>query len=167
MEASRKKSKECAVRLQVMEAKVTRVSEGMRFDASVRSVVALQSVAFGTFVCADNKDNLVCDRSKIGKWEKFKCIPMGENKVGFQSEAFKKYVSVDRKGKATADKPHLKGHEKFEVVLNDDGSVSLMSFRGCYLMAQPDGRMTATKNDSGKPTAWERFMISVIRLESQ
>merc|ERR1711994_249635 len=126
---------------------------------------ALQSVAFGTFVCADNKDNLVCNRSKIGKWEKFKCIPMGENKVGLQGEAFKKYVSVDRKGKATADKPHLKGHEMFEVVPADDGSVSLRSFRGTYLMALPDGRMTATKADTGNASPWERFMVSVIRLD--
>jgi len=165
VEASEKKSKNCAVRLQVMQSKVTRAPQGLPFNASVKSVVALQSVAFGTYVCAEKNDALVCDRARIGKRERFRVMPMGDGKVGLCAEGanFKKYVSVNRKGKATADKPHLKGHEVFETVMAEDGSFALRSFRGTYLMALPDGRMTATKFDTGSASPWERFMVSVIQ----
>jgi len=167
VEASERRTIECGLRLLVMPSKVTRIAQGMRFDANVRCVVALQSVAFGTFVCAEKNDSLVCNRPRVGKQEQFVCIPMGDGKVGLQGERFKKYVSVDGKGKVAADKKHLKGHEQFEAVMADDGSFGLRSHRGAYLMALPDGRMTATKADTGKASPWERFMVSVIRLDSQ
>jgi len=167
VEAFERRTIECGVRLLVMPSKVTRMAQGMRFDANVRCVVALQNVAFGTYVCAEKNDSLVCNRPRVGKQEQFVCIPMGDGKVGLQGERFKKYVSVDGKGGVKADKKHLKGFETFEAVMADDGSFGLRSHRGAYLMALPDGRMTATKADTGKASPWERFMVSVIRQDSQ
>ena len=119
----------------MMEAKGVKVSTGLRFDPKRRCLVALRSVAHNRFLCAEKSGSLVCNRNKRGAWEKFRCVPMGDGKVGLQSDTFKKYVTAT-KGEMACDKGHCKGHEQFTPVLADDGSFALRSYRGTYLSAQ-------------------------------
>ena len=73
--------------------------------------------------CADEKDNVICNRDAVGGWEKFAFQKIGLNKFTLRGGQFGKYCSDDGT-KVVCNRPEPRGWETFSFVAASPSSTT-------------------------------------------
>jgi hypothetical protein len=115
----------------------------------------------GQYVCAEEGGNkeLMANRSRVGPWETFEIIDLGNGKVAFKA-CNGKFLRAELGdgGRIRADRSLIKDHESFLLVGRGADKIALRTFNGKYVCAEAGGgRELIANRDEIKE--WETFAL--------
>eukprot|EP01084_Bolivina_argentea_P161225 280698_1 len=109
------------------------------------------------YLCAENSNKMICNRTQALNWEHFQSIPISNNKIALQTY-HGKYISAQTNGTLEGNRDQLKNWEQF-IVEKNGNKFGFKSYHKKWLSAQPDGRIEINRDGFA---AWEQFEILVI-----
>ncbi len=103
---------------------------------------------------------ILANRDRAGRWETFKMIRLGGNRVALRAYSGQ-YVSAfgGGGGPLLAHSPHIRGWETFELVNVDEGHVALRASNGQFVVAEGGGGGPVLANRSRR-ASWETFAVT-------
>ena len=105
--------------------------------------------------CTNDK-GLICNRSAIAGWEKFKFIHQGDNIYAIKSMRSGKQCKDNRGDVSKCDTDHIQGHEKFVIEKHGDKYSIKGGWGNKYCSDQSVGLVCNTDHLLG----WEKFTIT-------
>ncbi|WP_432665597.1 stalk domain-containing protein [Wukongibacter baidiensis] len=113
----------------------------------------------GKYLCAEGGGGgeVVANRDKIGKWESFKVIDLGDGKFALKTYNGKYLCAENGGGKeVVADRNEVREWETFELEYIEDDIFAIKAYNGKYLCAENGGggEVVANRDKIGN---WEEF----------
>lgn len=121
-----------------------------------RMIVAIKAHN-GKYVCAEGGGGreVLANREKIGKWESFEVIDLGDNNFAFKTYNGKYLCAENGGGKeVVANRNEVKEWETFELEYLDDDEFAIKTHNGKYVRAEKGGKIVANRDEVG---TLERF----------
>jgi len=119
----------------------------------------------GKWLCVEPSGYIVCDREYRGSWEAFTLVPTSFGKFAFKT-THGKFLSVLNDGYFSAIQTFVGDWEMFDIELDEleEGPVTILGSHGHYLTADPEGKVFATRDKSGKSEIFERCVLGPTQV---
>ena len=113
----------------------------------------------GKYVTSMNgNDPIICDRTSIQSWEKFKLVSLSNGKVALQGSNGKYVSSENGKKSMTCNRTSISAWEQFELIMSTDNTFSLKGNNGQYVSSL-NGASPLICNRT-TIASWEKFTMS-------
>ncbi|WP_432401504.1 stalk domain-containing protein [Wukongibacter sp. M2B1] len=131
------------------------------YGISDNTVIIAIETYNGKYLCAEGGGGgrVVANRDKIGEWESFELIDLGDSRFALKTYNGK-YLCAKNSGDkdVVADRREVNEWEIFELVYLDDDEFAIKAHNGKYVCAENGGggEVVANRDKIGK---WETFKI--------
>merc|ERR1712166_1188769 len=113
----------------------------------------------GRKYCADEGNNVKCNRNKIGQWEKMKIVRAGGGKFAIRGGKGNK-LCADEYNRIICNRNRIGQWEKFKAQDAGFGNIALRGGKRNKLCADEANRISCNRNNIGQ---WEKFKVQIVK----
>jgi hypothetical protein len=108
--------------------------------------------------CADENDQIVCNRNSVGGWEKFRLSKLSDSTYSFALQGGRNnQYCADEASKVICNRNSPGAWEKFRIEQQPDGTYGIKGGRNNQYCADEPSKMICNRGNVG---GWEKFTIS-------